>query len=180
MVVTRGSVNKLSYIAHKIKTLSNSCLDDSFQIQISVHVSLPEAYPDVLPEIQILSNELSRLGHDQLNIALKEFLDSMEPGNLCVFTIIDWVRENSPSLEVIPAGEEPRPSSSESTRLWIQSHHIYSKTKMKNIADWAKELDLTGFFLAGKPGFICVEGLHQNCQIWWQRVISLRTADIWK
>jgi hypothetical protein len=54
--------------------------------------------------------------------------------------------------------------------MWIHSHHIYSKSKMKNIEDWAKELNLTGFFLPGKPGLMCVEGLETNCNIWWQRV----------
>ena len=37
-------------------------------------------------------------------------------------------------------------------------HHIYSKTKRRNILSLASELGLTGFCLPGKPGVVCVEG----------------------
>ena len=55
------------------------------------------------------------------------------------------------------------------TRLWIYSHHIYNKEKRKCILEWAKELDLTGFSMPGKPGVVCVEGIQEHCEDYWQR-----------
>ena len=55
------------------------------------------------------------------------------------------------------------------SRFWIYSHHIYNKDKRKSILEWAKELDLTGFSMPGKPGVICIEGPQNNCEEYWQR-----------
>lgn len=55
-------------------------------------------------------------------------------------------------------------------RYWVYSHHIYSNMKRKSIIDEAKVNSLTGFCLAGKPGIICVEGLVDDCEYWWQTV----------
>lgn len=38
------------------------------------------------------------------------------------------------------------------SRLWIVSHHIYSKKKRKTIIDGAKSMNLRGFMKPGKPG----------------------------
>jgi len=46
------------------------------------------------------------------------------------------------------------------TRMWLYSHHIYSKYKRKDILNWATELKLHGFSMCGKPGIICLEGEH--------------------
>ena len=49
------------------------------------------------------------------------------------------------------------------SRMWIYSHHIYSKFKRRDIIAWANELTLNGFSMCGKPGMICVEGrMYQN------------------
>ena len=150
-------------------------IENFFQVQIKVSliITLPQTYPNTQPDVQVMSNNLSRSDHEVVNQALREFLVTIEAGTLCVVSVIEWVQDNLPSLCVqesnIPA--DPEPKLDQFSRLWIQSHHIYSKTKMKNITDWAKELNLSGFFLAGKPGFICVEGLHEYNQIWWQRVL---------
>lgn len=42
--------------------------------------------------------------------------------------------------------------------MWLYIHHIYSKTKRRNILSLSSELELTGFCLPGKPGVVCVEG----------------------
>lgn len=87
-------------------------------------------------------------------------------------SIVEWVQENLPLFCQTRANlEETKDETSKiRCRMWIQSHHIYSKTKIGNIEDWAAELGLNGFILAGKPGFVCVEGPEDCCQIWWQRV----------
>lgn len=98
----------------------------------------------------------------------------MEPGSIYIGSVVEWVKDNFPAYLTFLEGDILAPISKtedkKTFRMWIHSHHIYSKSKMKNIEDWAKELNLTGFFLPGKPGLMCVEGLETNCNIWWQRV----------
>ena len=135
-------------------------------------MSLPHSYPYHLPEISVYSSKLNRPEHDCISNNLKIFLNTVEPGTLCITSAIEWIIENFSPLGIEKTNVSTLFSENQRkhNRLWIQSHHIYSKTKIKNIEDWAKELNLTGFVLAGKPGFICVEGLEENCQMWWQRV----------
>ena len=52
-------------------------------------------------------------------------------------------------------------------RLWLYSHHIYSKIKRKNILDLSKENGLTGFCMPGKPGIVCLEGVLDICNDVW-------------
>lgn len=56
------------------------------------------------------------------------------------------------------------------SRMFIYSHHIYSVNKRKHIVNWAKEFDLTGFSMPGKPGMICVEGEMTNVQKFWTQL----------
>ena len=59
------------------------------------------------------------------------------------------------------------------SRLFIYSHHIYNIDKRRSIVQWAKELDLRGFCVPGKPGMICVEGVKANVQEFWTRLRSV-------
>ena len=52
-------------------------------------------------------------------------------------------------------------------------HHIYSTEKRKYIVEWARELQLSGFSLPGKPGLICVEGAKADVQEYLARVKRL-------
>ena len=99
-------------------------------------------------------------------------------GEVCVLSAVDWVKDNlqlfiSKSLPAAPAlKKEPSPRAEEVfTRLWIYSHHIYNKTKRKNILEWSKELGLSGFSMPGKPGVVCVEGLQSTCEEFWSRYL---------
>ena len=60
------------------------------------------------------------------------------------------------------------------TRLWIYSHHIYSKVKRRDMLELARDCAVTGFSLPGKPGIICVEGPAANTADWWKRVSERR------
>ncbi|CAL8143128.1 unnamed protein product [Orchesella dallaii] len=66
-----------------------------------------------------------------------------------------------------------QPGSEQLCRIWIFSHHIYNKNKRKFLVNTAEELDLSGFSLPGKPGFVCVEGDPSNCDEYWSRVRQL-------
>lgn len=138
-------------------------------------------YPDTPPEVSVQSGVLNRSSHEDINAELQKYMSTIESGSLYIGSIVEWVQEHFsnyiPSTEEIAISSAPA-ENNKRCRLWIHSHHIYSKTKMKNIEEWAKELNLTGFFLPGKPGFMCVEGLEKNCNMWWQRVWLNSTATI--
>ena len=57
--------------------------------------------------------------------------------------------------------------------MFIYSHHIYSVNKRRNIVQWAKDLNLNGFSMPGKPGMICVEGETDSVQEFWIKLRSL-------
>ena len=45
--------------------------------------------------------------------------------------------------------------------------------KRKPIVEWARELDLNGFSMPGKPGIVCVEGLESSVDEFWTRLRKL-------
>ena len=140
-----------------------------------ITVSLPHSYPETPAQISVHSGHLGRINHNGINLELRNFQRTLEPGSIYIGSVVEWVQDNFPAYLTFTEGDTLAPitkiEDKKTFRMWIHSHHIYSKSKMKNIEDWAKELNLTGFFLPGKPGFMCVEGLEANCNIWWQRVI---------
>lgn len=85
---------------------------------------------------------------------------------MCLLNIVEWIRDNAggyfpiPSTQDVGTGDEELSEDSplQFCRMWLYMHHIYSKTKRRNILSLAGELDLTGFCLPGKPGVVCVEG----------------------
>ena len=120
---------------------------------------------------------LSRAQQTQLHADLNVYLAENCQGEVCVLSAVDWVRDNlqlfiNKSLSAAPTPKKescsPRPQAAFS-RLWIYSHHIYNKTKRKNILEWSKELGLTGFSMPGKPGIVCVEGPQSACEEFWSR-----------
>ena len=64
-------------------------------------------------------------------------------------------------------------------RYWLVSHHIYRKELIQKIKSLAVELSLDGFFLCGKPGVICIEGLESNCVEYWSR-LRKNGVNTWK
>ena len=90
-------------------------------------------------------------------------------GEVCLLTITEWIRDNAAGYfptqtasELNSEGLDVDETSSHFCRMWLYMHHIYSKTKRRDILSLASELDLTGFMLAGKPGVVCVEGDVRN------------------
>lgn len=80
-------------------------------------------------------------------------------------SVAEWVRDNASSFCPITTSQsgvsELKTSAGAQTtfcRMWLYMHHIYSKTKRRNILDLADDLELSGFSLPGKPGIVCVEG----------------------
>lgn len=149
--------------------------------RLAISVTLPHEYPAVQPDLYARSQSLNRNGQLELNKELMAYLSIFESGDLSIGPAVTWLQENgSVFLESsdtdVPAQDKSANDKIEKdtkfARLWIYSHHLYSKTKRKDILDMAKEFDLSGFSLAGKPGIICVEGLSRNTDDWWARVRS--------
>ncbi|AWO98702.1 putative RWD domain-containing protein 2B [Scophthalmus maximus] len=152
---------------------------------VSLSCAYPSEYPSVLPEITVRCAGLSRAQQTQLHTALNTYLTENGQGEVCVLLAVDWVKDNlqffiNKSLTAAPAPrKEPSPRTEEVfSRLWIYSHHIYNKTKRKNILEWSKELGLSGFSMPGKPGIVCVEGPQSACEEFWSRVKVLTWKKI--
>ncbi|XP_064121004.1 RWD domain-containing protein 2A-like [Macrobrachium nipponense] len=147
---------------------------------LNMSINLPHEYPAVPPDIFVRSQTLNREAQRQLNEELMEFLTGFQYGDLSVGPAVTWLQDNGEkffsnseaTVETEVVQKQAGTKDSKFVRLWVYSHHIYSKVKRKDILDLAEELDLTGFCLPGKPGIICIEGLAYNTEEWWQRVRS--------
>ncbi|XP_026799192.3 RWD domain-containing protein 2B [Pangasianodon hypophthalmus] len=143
-------------------------------VDVSLSCTYPSDYPSVLPEIVVRCGELSRVQHACLVSDLRSYLRESCTGEVCVLSAVDWLRDHTHEYlerdDDGAKGAAQAPSAETFTRLWIYSHHIYNKSKRKNILEWAKELQLTGFSMPGKPGVVCVEGLQAACEEFWARV----------
>lgn len=127
---------------------------------------------------------MSRTQHACLVSGLRSYLRESCMGEVCVLSAVNWLRdqthvyleqdENNDDDGAKGTVETQRGKTF--TRLWIYSHHIYNKSKRKNILEWAKELQLTGFSMPGKPGVVCVEGLQAACEEFWARCVNLKGA----
>ncbi|KAL4230146.1 RWD domain-containing protein 2B [Mactra antiquata] len=139
---------------------------------------LPHEYPSIAPVVFTRSSNMSRSNHRKLNEDLQNFVVSIEHGEICLYSIIEWLQENIHTYSLDDSVNEKSEKLKVEedtifTRLWIYSHHIYSKFKRRDIIDWAEELKLTGFSLPGKPGVVCVEGYSRPVDEYWHRLRRL-------
>lgn len=140
----------------------------------------------MLPDITVRCSAVSRAEQSEIQTDLNKYLTESCLGELCVVAAVDWVKENldhfikkSLSTPPVPSRESAsQPSQEVFSRLWIYSHHIYNKSKRKNILEWSKELGLSGFSMPGKPGIVCVEGPQSACEEFWSRVKVLTWKKI--
>ncbi len=129
------------------------------------------SYPDDPPEVYAHANELKRTLQDKLNQNIQDFIKALPEKEACLLPIVEWIRDNAYSFFPVPCHPGLKPDGdggggggggggpdSHFCRMWLYMHHIYSKTKRRNILSLADELHLTGFTLPGKPGVVCVEG----------------------
>ncbi|XP_026867962.2 RWD domain-containing protein 2B [Electrophorus electricus] len=147
------------------------------ETNITLSCTYPFNYPKVLPEIAVRCTELSRAQQSRLVARLTSYLRESCSGDVCALSAVEWLKDHA--LEYLSKSATCNASEKETaaaptketfTRLWIYSHHIYNKSKRKNILEWAKEMKLSGFCMPGKPGIVCVEGLHPACEAFWARV----------
>ncbi|XP_068174166.1 RWD domain-containing protein 2B [Antennarius striatus] len=167
-------------IKQKLPTTSMEGMD------VILSCAYPSEYPNELPEISVRCAGLSRAQQTQLHIDLNAYLMENCQGEVCVLSAMEWVKDNMQLFinKSLSAGPTPKKEYSSLrpqevfSRLWIYSHHIYNKTKRKNILEWSKELGLSGFSMPGKPGVVCVEGPQSACEEFWSRVKVLTWKKI--
>ena len=120
--------------------------------------------------------------HRKLNEDLLDFITNIERGELCMYSVIEWIQENLNKYTFVDSKDSISDSAGKKTkqeedivftRLWIYSHHIYNKFKRRDIIDWAEELKLTSFSLPGKPGVVCIEGYSRPVDEYWHRLRRL-------
>jgi hypothetical protein len=133
------------------------------KIPLEIVCRLPHSYPTTsAPEIIVRSPRmpLSRRFYDYLN----KHIASAHSNDCSILAIIDWIRDNL-VLETLKTYDKSQTGEKNMmkiddvlTRVWLHFHHIYSSDKRQKLISWAKELDLGGFLMAGKPGMVCAEG----------------------
>ncbi|XP_071452663.1 RWD domain-containing protein 2A [Hetaerina americana] len=163
------------------------CLDYTLNLQLEkikleVYVNLPHEYPAVEPDIFVRSEKLNRDQQHSLNKDLAAFVKTLDRGDICVLQAISWLQESYEQYfkieEVVMPVLRLDDIDTQFARLWIYSHHIFSKIKRREILDLSHEYDITGFCLPGRPGIICIEGLSRNCEEWWARIKHLNWKKI--
>ncbi|XP_075454045.1 RWD domain-containing protein 2A isoform X2 [Ascaphus truei] len=140
-----------------------------------MHVSLPHNYPQEEPRLFVRSSALDRQQQKLLNKFLASQISSLDRGELCITSAVQWLQDNITSyIQSAKQHVEPESDMKECVttfhRMWIYSHHIYRQELRKKIVDYAKRLNLTGFCLSGKPGVICVEGEKEQCEEFWHDI----------
>lgn len=159
-------------------------IDDNSGLEISLKLSvtLPTSYPQVYPELSIISDEMKRTEQTALKVALDQFMENLERNEIILLELITWLQENTSSYFNTMVNSTPKEiqndieavkETSTMTSMWLYMHHIYSKTKRKDIQHWAHELQLTGFSLPGKPGVVYVEGITNHVEDFFDRLRSL-------
>ena len=166
---------------------------DNFNCQdyLEINCCLPQMYPHELPEVCVKSSSFTREIQKKLNESTREFLTTLEPGELCVVTIVQWLQETWPDFyersiklakckeaQDAKTGNKEAQKKQSLSRIWLYMHHIYSKTKRKHIIEWANESKLTGFSLPGKPGVVCVEGDSTDTEEYFSRLRHLNWKKI--
>uniref|UniRef100_A0A0K2TQ75 RWD domaincontaining protein 2Blike [Saccoglossus kowalevskii] n=1 Tax=Lepeophtheirus salmonis TaxID=72036 RepID=A0A0K2TQ75_LEPSM len=133
---------------------------------ISLSTNYPTHYPsDKKIEVHLRSDDFDRESQSRINLDIMQYIkESCEVGDLLMGVVISWIQENGvqyfnktdklaiPDKTLKPSLQKPF------SRLWIYSHHIYSKIKRKNILNLSKDYKVNGFSMPGKPGIICLEG----------------------
>lgn len=151
------------------------------EIKMEVSVTLPSDYPAVEPEIFVRSESLDKHQQALINKELHDFVTHLERDEMCIYSAVSWLQENAHRFQQIRVDDRPIDGKEEVdrlVRLWIYSHHIYSKNKRRNILGFASQHCCTGFILPGRPGIICIEGVKEDCDEVWRKIRSMNWKKI--
>ena len=161
------------------------------QNTIGLSCYFPQEYPNSKPEFFARSQSLDRDTQRELNESLNSHISTLESGELCTLPAIQWIQDNG-GMYIIKSHSKRTPTKDSKQqenenrnkengiflRMWLYMHHIYSKTKRKDILQWASDYNLTGFCLPGKPGVVCLEGNECNVEEYFSRLRRLNWKKI--
>lgn len=164
----------------------------SDRLAIDLSCYFPQDYPNIKPEFFARSQSLNRDVQKELNDDLCSYISAVASGELCTLPAIQWIQENgdryitrgrtgrikSESENNSQCNESKSKKGAVFLRMWLYMHHIYSKTKRKDILQWASDYNLTGFCLPGKPGVVCLEGDEYNVEEYFSRLRRLNWKKI--
>ena len=164
----------------------------SDRLAIDLSCYFPQDYPNIKPEFFARSQSLNRDVQKELNDDLCSYISALGSGELCTLSAIQWIQENgdryitrgrtgritSETENNLQCNESKSKNGTVFLRMWLYMHHIYSKTKRKDILQWASDYNLTGFCLPGKPGVVCLEGDEYNVEEYFGRLRRLNWKKI--
>jgi hypothetical protein len=156
--------------------LTVNLLVDQHKFELCINLS--HEYPDVEPDLFVRNHKLNKQQHAALNKDLGDYVAGVSRGEPCIFSAISWLQDNAQNYVVSEEVEERIEKDEALVRYWIYSHHIYSKSKRREIVDLAQKMNITGFCMPGKPGIICVEGTTSDCNEWWQTIKAMNWKRI--
>lgn len=150
-------------ISYDIKLQCENSIPHVEPVELVATVTYPLDYPAVPPSVYIrLLNHYATRQHQQyLNRALSVWIKGFSKGHPCILQIFTWIEQNTTSyvssirpqqLSSSESEGDQQPVDVEFERLWIYSHHIFGKEKREIVMAKARNLELTGFMLIGKPG----------------------------
>lgn len=140
------------------------------KIKMELSVMLGQLYPThEQPTLIIRTDSLNKNQESLIKRAIENFIETeVDKSEPYIYQIISWLQDNVDDIvatnnaEACTEQEEELPAKME--RVWLWSHHIYSKIKRQNIVKLCKSNQLSGFMWPGKPGVICLEGTFDNVQ----------------
>lgn len=162
---------------------------EGFKDRVEVFAELPHYYPALeLPVVTVSYPNISSSQHNQLkSLVAAALMDLQQTEETFLFPFISWIQEAEDVQKVLRNKSvadnrqekvDVKVKEERLERLWIYSHHIYSKRKRSSIIQQAKDLKLTGFSLPGKPGIICVEGYQKDTQEFWRIIKAMHWQRI--
>lgn len=156
-------------VDEKLDYRINLQINEKLKVELSVMLS--HYYPShEQPMLMIRTDSFTRQQEKLVKEAIEQYIeteiDKTEP---YMFQVITWLQDNFEGLikralkdvseKTIETKDEKKMQ-----RIWLWSHHIYSKIKRQDIMKLAKDYNLSGFMWPGKPGVICIEGGYDDVE----------------
>lgn len=93
--------------------------------------------------------------------------------------ILEACESDAPSVEPAQVSSKtPAAVDEDEVRAWFHFPSLSTRSKRKDLVDYAHTRGLTGFVLAGKPGLCLLEGRLQTIDAFWQAIKTESWADI--
>ena len=145
------------------------------------------SYPSAAARFGLRCQSLSRAELDTLYQALQSWLKAEDFSNeVCVFPVAEFLQERCPALlsehRASAATEDDKekkqdcaaPKAREAfLRAFVWFHHVYNKHKKHDVISTARDLQLGGFLMVGKPGLAVLEGDESSVRQWIARIKGL-------